>query len=207
MGDNTHGGDLAAGTKVFAWRDDGDNIFEPQSGESALFPAQGGSASGGGSAAVLLNDTVYAIADALHTPAIPANTPKYFGLAWCAGDLSVNLTTGAMQCSGAALGNIAQTDSFSVDLSLTARSAADEPQFTCDGKTPDKPGLGEQIGLLVKCKTIAKMGWPMPRYETECPNGFGRNNTQAAAPASAQPASPPSSGEGGGRTDRPARTR
>lgn len=175
--DFTPSGDLATGTEVFAWRDDGDNIFEPQTGESVLF--------GVGTAAALFASTTYAIADALNPPAIPANQTKYFGIAWCAGDLQVNLSTGAMQCNGAALGNIAQTDSFTVDISLTAVSATEQPQFTCDGTPPPPPppppsggGLGEQIGLFVKCQTIAKIGWPLPRYETECPNGFGQNNQQ-----------------------------
>ncbi len=186
--DNTPGADLAAHTEVFAWRDDGDNIFEPQSGETKLF--------GVGPASTLFASTTYAIADALNTPAVPANQTKYFGIQWCAGDLVVNMTTGQMSCNGEALGNIAQTDSFSVDISITAASASEQPQYTCNGVPPPPPpppsdgGLGEQIGLFVKCQTIAQMGWPMPTYKTECPNGFGKNGTTTSAPPPTQTQSP-----------------
>ncbi len=182
--DNTPGGDLAAGTEVFAWRDDGDNIFEPQSGETVLIPL--------GTALQRFATTTYAIADATHLPMILGNQTRYFGIQWCAGDLTVNMQNGAMTCNGEAMGNETQTDSFSVDVSLTAVSAVEQPQFTCDGIPPPPPpterpmGLGEQIGLFVKCQNIAQVGWPLPKYKTECPNGFGRNNpptqTQSVAP-------------------------
>lgn len=207
--DNTAGGDLAAGVEVFAWRDDGDNIFEPQSGETTLVAL--------GSALQRFASTTYAIADALNTPAIPANETHHFGIAWCAGDLVVNMGSGAMTCNGEVLGNIAQTDSFSVDVSLTAVSAVEQPQFTCSGQPPPPPpndrpvGLGESIGLFVKCQTIAKMGWPLPRYETECPNGFGRNGptsqsqTSAVQGASAQQTPAPAPATGRDRSSRTTR--
>lgn len=160
-------GELAEGTEFFAWHDDGDNTFEV--GEQPIF------GTGLQSAAIVLASTTYALADAGTNTPIPAGVTRHVGIAWCAGNLSVNLVTAAVSCDGSALGNAAQTDSFSVDMGLQTAVAADQPNFLCSlGGEPatTTPGLGEQIGLTVKCKTIATWGWPLPKYKTECPAGF-----------------------------------
>ncbi|MBP9757888.1 MAG: hypothetical protein KBD06_04770, partial [Candidatus Pacebacteria bacterium] len=78
-------------------------------------------------------------------------------------------------------------------------------------------GMGEQIGLFVKCETIAQMGWPLPTYKTECPGGFGsKPNTSTQSSGRTErgtslptptiaPASPPTS-SGQAATTRPPRT-
>jgi hypothetical protein len=202
-GDSTPSvGELAAGTEFFAWRDDGDNLFEV--GEVPLFGTSTQAASS------VLDNTKYAIADALSGGALVASTTRYVGVLWCAGDLSVNTATAAVSCNGEALGNTAQTDSFSVDVSITASTASDQPTFTCNGTPPPPPpppsggGLGEQIGLFVKCEIIANYGWPLPTYRTECPNGFGRNNTTTVQ---TQTISAPQPSTNTGRSERAPRTR
>ncbi len=163
-------GELAEGMEFFSWRDDGDNVFEV--GEQPLF------GTGVQSAATVLASTTYALADAGSGVPIPAGVTKYVGIAWCAGNLSVNVPTAQISCDGSALGNVAQSDSFSVNVGLQAAVASEQPTFLCSlggepaTTTPKTPGLGEQIGLFVKCKTVATFGWPLPRYTTECPNGF-----------------------------------
>lgn len=185
-------GELAEGTEFFAWKDDGDTVYEP--GEGVLF--------GIGSAKQMLDAVIYTLADAQSGTPIPGGSTRYVGILWCAGDLVVNQGTGAYSCDGAALGNVAQSDSFSVDLSIQAAKASEQPNFRCatggEPPPPPPPGLGEQIGLFVKCQNIAQMGWPLPKYKTECPNGFGRNTPQvqnATAPAPSSATTPP-------RTDR-----
>ncbi|MBX4191911.1 hypothetical protein KW798_00260 [Candidatus Parcubacteria bacterium] len=186
LADVTSGADLANGTEFFGWRDDGDNIFEPQAGETPLFGTSTQSAS------VVLNNKLYPFADATHPPVLTANQTRYLGIAWCAGNLVVNLVTGAMSCDGEVLGNAAQTDSFSVDVSVNAQNATDNPTFTCNGDPPPPPpppsqgGLGEEIGLFVKCQIIANVGWPLPQFSTECPNGFGKNGTTTSTQTSAR---------------------
>ncbi|KKW19511.1 MAG: hypothetical protein UY63_C0012G0020, partial [Parcubacteria group bacterium GW2011_GWA2_51_10] len=127
-------GELAEAVEFFAWRDDGDDVFEV--GELPFFGTTTQSAS------VVLNETTYAIADFSTGTALPSGTTRHVGMAWCAGDLSVNLATAQILCDGVSLGNAAQTDSFSVDVSVQAESSRDKPTFTCaegDGDGTQRP--------------------------------------------------------------------
>lgn len=174
---HTNSGELTAGMEFFAWHDDGDNAFEV--GEQPIFGTSTQSA------AALLNGITYVLADASSGSPYTASSTRHIGITWCAGDLSVNLATAAIACDAAALGNAAQTDSMSVDVSLRAVPVSEQPAFRCDGSSDGgggSQGMGEQIGLFVKCEKIAQMGWPLPKYKTECPNGFKKNN--AVAPSS-----------------------
>lgn len=121
--DGEANGELAEGVEFFAWYDDGDNLFEV--GELPLF----GTSTQAGS--VVLNNKTYALADALYGAALPANQTRYIGVFWCAGDLSVDVADATIGCDGEALGNEAQTDSFSVDLAFRAVPKKDNPHFTC----------------------------------------------------------------------------
>jgi|GEM_PF-6040829 len=126
-------GELAQGLEFFGWVDDGDNIFEL--GERPLFGTTTQSAS------VVLNDTTYAIADAANGSACLEDETCYFGVYWCAGNLTVDVDTATLTCDGTVLGNEAQTDMMSVDLSLTAYPANQYPGFICGeepGETPTR---------------------------------------------------------------------
>jgi hypothetical protein len=125
-------GELAAGTEMFGWIDNGDGKYDPKN-EKAIF--------GNGStqdAAHLLNDTSYAIGDSKFGGACKQNGAKYVGICWCAGHLSVNPSNGKMTCDGGALGNAAQTDSFSVDVAIRAMPSSQDAKFTCS--TPADAG-------------------------------------------------------------------
>lgn len=119
-------GELADGTEFFAWFDDGDTIYEV--GEKALFGTTTQSA------VQTLKDKTYPLADWKHGTAFPKDSTKYVGIAWCAGNLTVNLATAQISCDGSTLGNEAQTDSFTVDVSITAVPSRDEPKYLCNGK-------------------------------------------------------------------------
>lgn len=169
LADSAIGGELAAAMEFFAWRDDGDNVFEV--GEQPIFGTSTQSAP------ILFASTTYAIADPTTGGPCEQGDTCYVGIMWCAGELTVNLATAAVSCDGSVLGNAAQTDSMSVDISLRPASASEQPSFTCTGAPPPPPdddavSFGESIGLFIKCDLLANMGWPMPDYSTECPNGF-----------------------------------
>ncbi len=122
-------GELAKGTEFFSWIDNGDGIFKP--GEKILFGATTQSAS------KVLNEKSYVIGDSSGGGSCKVNSTKYIGIAWCAGNLTVNLSTGAMTCDGGALGNEAQTDSFTVDMAIRAMPSKENKNFLCGtGKNP-----------------------------------------------------------------------
>ena len=118
-------GELAEGMEFFGWVDDGDNIFEL--GERPLFGTSTQAA------IEVLNETTYSIADAVNgSPCLQGDT-CYFGVYWCAGDLEVNLLTAEISCDPTTIGNEAQTDSMSVDVSLRAYPSEQYPALLCDG--------------------------------------------------------------------------
>jgi hypothetical protein len=125
--------ELADGTEFFGWMDDGDGVYEPPT-EKPIFGTSTQAAS------YVLASTTYAIADSRGgSLACRKNTKRYVGMCWCAGDLVVDPTTGKMTCDATALGNSAQTDSFSVDVRLRAADAKTQPTFSCGGYPPVLP--------------------------------------------------------------------
>lgn len=129
--DNSGGantGELADGTEFFGWFDDGDNIFEV--GEKPMF----GTTTAKQAATITLNQKTYPLADSKMGTPLAASTTHYIGIEWCAGDLQVNVATAVVTCDGTVLGNEAQTDSFSVDISFRAVPAKDNKKFTCTKK-------------------------------------------------------------------------
>ena len=59
---------------------------------------------------------------------------KNIGLAWCAGTLTPNLDN-PFSCNGASMGNIAQSDSFTADLTAYAEQVRNNGAFLCSGVT------------------------------------------------------------------------
>jgi hypothetical protein len=128
--DANNTGELSKELEFFAWRDDGDKHFEI--GEQPLFGATGDQ-----SAIKVLKGQSYALADSIHKPAYQPNQTKYIGIAWCAGNLSVNVATAQVSCDGKAMGNEAQTDSMSLDVSIRAVAADQQSKFTCTSSNDD----------------------------------------------------------------------
>lgn len=122
-------GELASGTEFYGWIDDGDGKFEPPS-EKTIFGTSTQDA------LHVLNDKTYVIGDSKGGGSCKQDKTKYVGMCWCAGNLTVNPSTGKMICDGSVLGNAAQTDSFSVDVLIRATSAKGEPKFVCGNKPP-----------------------------------------------------------------------
>jgi hypothetical protein len=125
---STTTGELAEGLEFFAWRDDGDKKFEV--GEKPLF---GTSTQSG---AVVLNNTTYALADAVTGAPYQSGSTNYVGIYWCAGDMTVDVPNAKVTCNGLTLGNEAQTDSLGVDVRIRAVASSQQPKFTCGGQPP-----------------------------------------------------------------------
>lgn len=132
-------GELAAGTEFFGWLDtNGNGKFEPP-GEKALFGTSTQDA------AHVLNNTTYVIGDSKSGSSCKQNTKKYVGTCWCAGNLTVNPSTGKMTCDGSALGNAAQTDSFSVDVNIRALPTSQNTKFSCNPSIKGNNGVGNGV--------------------------------------------------------------
>lgn len=131
-------GELADGMEFFAWRDDGDNIFEK--GEQPIFGTSTQRAT------MVLSSTTYPLADALYGSAYGAGTTHYIGITWCAGNIMVDVPNAKITCDATVLGNEAQTDSMSVDVTIRAVQANEQPKFRCSGGTVEgcSPGYWKQ---------------------------------------------------------------
>jgi hypothetical protein len=124
--DSTRGagnGELAQNMMFFAWADDGDNIFE--SGETAYTPSPV-------SGTELLNGNFkLAVADSTTGTPVVADQIKYIGLAWCAGTMTV--TGSKISCNGTTVGNEAQTDSLTADITFRIEQSRNNAGFKCSG--------------------------------------------------------------------------
>lgn len=118
--------ELDENLNFFAWVDDGDNIFEAE--ELPL----------GEATASELADETWALADSTTgNGPIAGGETQYIGLYWCAGDLTVSGTN--LSCDGEAMGNIAQTDSWSADLSFYVEQSRNNEDFVCPGRVVELP--------------------------------------------------------------------
>lgn len=70
---------------------------------------------------------------------LPTSTTKYLGLAWCAGDQTVDGTTGVISCDGSGDQNDAQTDSFVADVVAYAVQQRNNENFSCDQVELNQP--------------------------------------------------------------------
>lgn len=124
-------GELADNLQFFGWIDNGDNAYKP--GERIIFGTSTKAAS------TVLNGRSYAVGDFKNGNSCRQNESRYVGMCWCAGVLTVNMQTGKMTCDGSKLGNIAQTDSVTLDVAIRALSSTGDPKFLCSPETPSTP--------------------------------------------------------------------
>lgn len=112
LNDTASAGELSQFIKVFAWNDsDNDGVYE---GEAQLLPP----------------NTPIVNIELLQLSLIGIGPTSYVGLAWCAGTQSVGVN-GVVSCSGATMGDVAQTDSFSASLTAYAEQVRNNPNFKC----------------------------------------------------------------------------
>ncbi|MGB4076105.1 MAG: hypothetical protein WBK28_00155 [Minisyncoccia bacterium] len=145
------GGELLDGTEFFGWVDDGDGVYEPPQ-EKALFGTSTQSAGD------VLDETTYIIGDSAYGGSCKVNKTKYVGMCWCAGNLVVN-ANGSMTCDPETIGNEAQTDSWSVDVSIRAEPIKDKPKFVCKKEDDPPKGPDEECKAAGFDFAIAKYEW------------------------------------------------
>lgn len=107
-------GELSDELQFFLWEDNGDGAY--QISENIL--------AGPGT-------MIDQIQTQMATMQLTGNGPtEYIGLAWCAGDQTLN---GAIVvCNGNGMGDIAQTDSLSASLTAYVEQVRNNPNFSCD---------------------------------------------------------------------------
>ena len=123
-------GELAQNIEFTAWLDNastsgavpGDNIH--QAGEVLYFTP--------GPASTVLAGGSLTLADGGTGTPLPGGSTSYIGLAWCAGDMTASTGTGAPTCNGATMGNIAQTDSMTADLTFRVEQSRNNAAFRCN---------------------------------------------------------------------------
>jgi predicted ribosomally synthesized peptide with SipW-like signal peptide len=140
-------GELAQNLWFVAWPDvatttgtPGDNIWQGQA-EEPLFFAPGPAFN------VINGTTTLALADSTTggNP-LPGGATTYVGLAWCAGTMTVVGNT--LQCNGATMGNVAQTDKMVANLTFRVEQHRNNPNFMC------KPRVEEVVTRLTLAKAV-----------------------------------------------------
>lgn len=143
-------GELAQNMNFFAWSDwgatpgfqgdtdpgEGDNIW--QAGEPQLF------SNGFGPAIDVLDGESYTLADS-NTGALVGGSVSYIGLAWCAGDFTIN-APGDITCDGAGMGNETQTDSMVANIAFRIEQARNNENFSCGDIPPASTDV--QVGEI-----------------------------------------------------------
>lgn len=105
---------------TFAWVDeDFDGTFDPAAGETAIGQTTLGAL---GSLASL---------DPSSSSYLAATSTEYIGLAWCAGQISVDMQTGAISCNAATMTNELQGASASLSLTAYAEQVRNNSAFSC----------------------------------------------------------------------------
>jgi predicted ribosomally synthesized peptide with SipW-like signal peptide len=104
-------GELSQFVKIFAWQDSNhNNVYDV--GETILVPANS-------PLTAAMNPAI----------ALTASNTKFIGLAWCVGTQSV--VGNVISCSGASVGDIAQTDSFTAYITAYAEQQRNNAGFDC----------------------------------------------------------------------------
>ena len=137
-------GELDNYLTVFAWADDGDNIYE--SGETALMTAPVKLTDYEGTFPIA--DTNFSIVGYENNKGLPlvGSHTYYIGKAWCFGDMTVE-GDGTIKCNGVNVQNDAQTDKLKLDVSFKAVQARNNDDFVCS-----QMDLGKEYTLKLENK-------------------------------------------------------
>ncbi|MFA6306808.1 MAG: SipW-dependent-type signal peptide-containing protein [Patescibacteria group bacterium] len=108
VGNQSGYGELSPFIKAFAWYDDGDGVYE---GETVI------------------SGPNVPLSTAIGTITLPTSSTKNIGVAWCAGTQTV--VGNVISCNGASMGDIAQTDSFTADVTAYAVQQRNNGDFNC----------------------------------------------------------------------------
>lgn len=113
QGNDSGFGELSDYIDLFAWNDlDADGVYEPGSGETSIYEGD--------------------IQTEIIQLSLVGGSTDYIGLAWCAGDISVDHTSGVISCDGDGMLNDAQSDSLTASLTAYAEQQRNNPDFSCE---------------------------------------------------------------------------
>lgn len=125
-GDTTVGvgvGELSPELHFFAWKDNGNNVWED--GETPLFSNIEGPASDA------LDGKVYPLGILPGAPIEDTTKTTYMGIYWCYGKLTADASTHTLSCDGSAVNNLSQTDKLTADIRFYVEQARNNPNFVC----------------------------------------------------------------------------
>jgi hypothetical protein len=129
--DDDTAGELQDYITVFTWVDeDEDGLYDPNN-EEALDTKTLGEL---GSIASL---------DSNNGEFLSATTTEYIGLAWCAGTIEVDDTTGEISCDGSTMLDDAQSDIFTASLTAFAEQTRHNDDFSCADVVLDEDDGGD----------------------------------------------------------------
>jgi len=104
-------GELSQFINVFAWEDvNQNNVYDV--GDTQIVPPN------------------TPLATAIGTIPLTASNTKYIGVAWCAGTQSLDVNNNIL-CDGSTMGNIAQSDIMTADITAYAEQQRNNPNFNC----------------------------------------------------------------------------
>lgn len=132
--DGDAAGELDDNLYFFGWLDNGNNIYEPEEGETSF---------GDPILASELADGTWALADSETNGGVPVagDETHYIGVYWCAGTIDTNGGAGPLTCDGESMGNEAQTDSWTTDLKFYIEQSRNNPDFVCNPEEePEEEG-------------------------------------------------------------------
>jgi len=146
-------GELAQELNVFAWGDNGDNVWNGE--EMPLFSNISGPASD------VLNGKSYNLG------VLPGGSTNYIGLYWCYGAITVGGHT--LSCSGSAVTNVSQTDSLIGDIRFYVEQERNNPNFTCP--TPQTTPTVDVVYNSIPDPLAGN--YPSQAYEAQSASEFG----------------------------------
>jgi predicted ribosomally synthesized peptide with SipW-like signal peptide len=117
-------GELAQNMQWVVWNDNGTSTHK---GNNVLDADETVLSQGTGP----LTNTSYTLADGgTGTPITPSGT-SYLGVAWCIGSFGAVTPGQPLVCNGSSVGNAAQTDSYSADVSFRVEQSRNNANFRC----------------------------------------------------------------------------
>jgi hypothetical protein len=175
---NRWDGEIAQALSVLWWADDGDQVFEQGEavlggGVRSLFAL---ASSSGRFVLPLADRTTHAWGKPVGTP-LRAGTTYTLGTAWCMGTLTLDPQnagsagpyTGStprglgVQCDGALLGNITQTDTLGLSLTMRIEEAQNNTSFSCKPATAG--GGGGPVFTHGSCRHPSRTGVHYDSFE------------------------------------------
>lgn len=134
-------GELSNYLDVFTWSDNNQN-GEYDNGETSI----------GGPAPLASFGSIMSL-DPSNQGFLTATTTKYVGVAWCAGNLT--LEEGELVCDGSGMENDAQSDSFSASLTAYAVQTRNNPNFSCADIADDYNSPEDEDEPVLQLKPVA----------------------------------------------------